>query len=421
MTTTTIPGAPQNRPEGTLVSFPKAPPPARRARDPRIDMFRGLALLMILIDHMPGNPYEAVTIRNFGFSDAAEAFFVMSGVAAGIAYSGGVERWQQGQGGLWAAVSPMWNRAWTLYLVQILLTVIALGLFALAADIFLDGRFRTMHNLAKIYTETGDALVGLVILGYQIGYVNILPTYIVLLLVAPLVIAAGLKAPRATLLVALLVWFVAGWMRLDMPNHPGNGGWPFAPTSWQVIFVLGLLIGIRHRKDARLVPVNRPLLWLSAGYLVLALIWMNVPAVASALNHKMAQLGALGAPFHIVSHDKIFVALPRLLHIMAVVYVISCLPMITRAAATRWAAPLRLLGRQGLLVFAVGTVLALMGQIVLRVEPDIAWLPWVVPAVAVAISYAAAWLKDRSRRGPHPQPGVQTVSRDSPMAATARR
>ena len=53
-----------------------------RARDARIDAFRGLALIMILIDHMPGNPWEALTIRNIGFSDAAEAFFIMSGIAA---------------------------------------------------------------------------------------------------------------------------------------------------------------------------------------------------------------------------------------------------------------------------------------------------------------------------------------------------
>ena len=50
----------------------------KSARDPRIDLFRGLALVMIFINHVPGNPYEALTIRNLGFADAAEAFFLMS-------------------------------------------------------------------------------------------------------------------------------------------------------------------------------------------------------------------------------------------------------------------------------------------------------------------------------------------------------
>ena len=57
-------------------------------RDQRLDMFRGLALVMIFINHAPGTTYENWTNRNFGFSDAAEAFVFMSGMAAGLAYSG---------------------------------------------------------------------------------------------------------------------------------------------------------------------------------------------------------------------------------------------------------------------------------------------------------------------------------------------
>ena len=95
-----------SQPERKLVNFPGAAA-VRGQRDPRIDAFRGAALVMILIDHIPGNPYEALTLRNFGFSDAAEAFFVMSGVAAGIAYSGRMERWTNGEGSLREAVTPI--------------------------------------------------------------------------------------------------------------------------------------------------------------------------------------------------------------------------------------------------------------------------------------------------------------------------
>ena len=58
-----------------------------KQRDPRLDVFRGLCLVMIFINHVPGNVLEAFTNRNFGFSDAAEGFVFMSGVAAGLAYS----------------------------------------------------------------------------------------------------------------------------------------------------------------------------------------------------------------------------------------------------------------------------------------------------------------------------------------------
>ncbi len=413
----------RERPDAKLVSFPGSPPPERRGRDPRIDAFRGIALAMILIDHMPGNPFEEATIRNFGFSDAAEAFFVMSGIAAGIAYSGAVERWMNGQGRLWPAIVPMWNRAWTLYLVQIMLSVLALGLFAWAADTFTRGEFRTFHNIGLVYSDTGGALVGLATLGYQIGYVNILPAYMVLLLAAPVVVMAGLRAPRATLAASLALWFFGGLWEWNLPNHPGGGGWFFSPVSWQVVFVLGLLIGIRHRKGERLVPVSRPLFALSASFLVLVLVWKFVPPFGAYMNNKMAELAQLGAPYHIVSHTKTYLGLPRLLHILALTYVISCLPFVGRATARGWAAPLRLLGRQGLLVFGWGTILALAGQILMDAEPDSMMLGWVLPPVALAISYMAAWVKDRSRRPPAP-PTPRTsigIVEEPPLALVARR
>ncbi|HBU53972.1 MAG TPA: OpgC protein, partial [Sulfitobacter sp.] len=45
-----------NRPDAQLIPIRRGVDLPRRARDPRIDAFRGLALIMIIIDHMPGNP-----------------------------------------------------------------------------------------------------------------------------------------------------------------------------------------------------------------------------------------------------------------------------------------------------------------------------------------------------------------------------
>ena len=55
-------------------------------RDLRIDFFRGLALVFIFIDHVPGNDLARFTLRNFGFSDAAEVFVLLAGFSAVLAY-----------------------------------------------------------------------------------------------------------------------------------------------------------------------------------------------------------------------------------------------------------------------------------------------------------------------------------------------
>ncbi|MBP0483907.1 OpgC family protein [Sagittula salina] len=397
----------------------RTPVPVKAPRDPRIDMFRGLALVMILINHMPGNPWEAITSRNFGFSDAAEAFFVMSGIAAGIAYSPAMLRWLDGKGRLRDAVLPLWRRAWTLYMVQMLLTVLALGLFAWATYAFVNPKFSEMHNLATFYRDPAKALIGLPLLGFQIGYVNILPSYIVLMLAAPLALIGGLRFPRLTLAASVTLWLIGGIYRLNIPNYPGNGGWFLSPLSWQLIFVVGLLIGIRHRRGERLVPVSRLLLAVAAGYLLFVLAWREIPALGQFINHKMAQLSSVGVPYPFTSHNKTYLAFPRLSHMLAVVYVLSCLGSVRVIAGHRLAAPLRLLGRHSLPVFAFGTMLALSGQIVFVLTPD-QEIRWLIPPLAALLSWGLARLKVASAPSPAPaQTGATQPARPSGLRSSA--
>ena len=70
---------------GTDEAGTAPPPKPKRPRDPRLDFFRGLCLVMIYINHVPGTIFEHVTSRNFGLSDAAEGFVFMSGCAAALA------------------------------------------------------------------------------------------------------------------------------------------------------------------------------------------------------------------------------------------------------------------------------------------------------------------------------------------------
>ncbi|MWB76587.1 OpgC domain-containing protein [Pseudooceanicola sp. 216_PA32_1] len=406
------------QPDPTLVAFPAAQPPVKPPRDLRIDMFRGLALVMIFVDHVPGNPYEAFTSRNFGFSDAAEAFFVMSGIAAGIAYSGRFLPDTLRRNGHWAAISPIWARAWTLYLVHVFLTAWAIAIFAWGASTFVLPELRQAINLRQVFENTGPALAGVPALTHQLGYVNILPAYAVLLVCLPAAIVLGLRRPWTLALLSALLWYAAGHFRLNLPNYPNPGGWFFNPFSWQVVFVTGLLIGLALRRGERLVPRSPWLFWPALAFVVLVLVWVRVPAVAEVLNTGMAWLGAQGAPFHIVAHDKTFVSLPRLLHILALVYVISSLGWVRSLSGSRIAAPLRLMGRQGLLVFSLGTVLALTFQVMMAAEPDLSALPWVLPAAGVGLMLAAAWLREEARRRMPRPVGKGQVAR--PVAPVSR-
>ena len=377
-----------SQPDATVLPAPK------RERDPRIDAFRGLALAMIFVDHVPGNPYEYLTIRNLGFSDAAEAFFIMSGIAAGLAYSGGFARKP-----FLDAAQPVWKRAWTLYLAHILLTFWAIAIFAAGAEFFGLPELLEKNNLRAIFERPQETLMALPALLHQIGYVNILPAYSVLLLATPFAVVLGMKRPKLLAALSVGLWFATGLWRLNLPNHPNPGGWFFNPFAWQILFVAGLLTGIHARKGTRFVPVSRTLFCLALGWLVVVLAWRYAPGVGAFLNHQMAKLGAAGVPFHFVSHDKTFVAAPRMLHALALFYVLSCLPQVRVLSGLPVAAPLRLLGKHGLLVFSVGTLASLTLQVLMAAMLDPQLLAWLVLPIGLAIMLGVAWLAERRKRG----------------------
>jgi hypothetical protein len=328
-------------------------------RDPRLDMFRGLALVMIFINHVPGTLYENYTNRNFGFSDSAEAFVFMSGLAAGLAYSSAFRG-----GNLWLAIARVWARARHLYFVHIAVTMISLAIFAGAALWFAMPAVLLKNNVEPVLNQPLQSLIGIPLLTHQLGYLNILPLYAVLLLAAPIALMVGLRRPWLMLGLSVALWVIAGQFRLNLPNFPNPGGWFFNPFSWQILFVTGLLSGMAMKRGQTFIPLNTALYAAAAAFLVLVLLWVKIPELGIAGRSVLAALSKAGAPFYITSFDKTYVALPRLLHALALFYVLGHMPAMLSLARSRYAAPLRAMGRQGLAVFATGTVISLFLQVV---------------------------------------------------------
>ncbi len=169
------------------------------------------------------------------------------------------------------------------------------------------------------------------------------------------------------------------------------GGWFFNPFSWQLIFVIGLLSGVAMKRGQRFVPQSPVLLAACAAFVVLVLVWVKVKAVGDTGLKTLGWFSGLGLPFYITWFDKSFLALPRLLHALAVFYLLGHLEIVRRFAGTAIAAPLRLLGRQGLAVFAAGTVLSMALQTVKTVtEPDPV-LDGVMLGGGLVLLWALAW------------------------------
>ncbi|WP_176846872.1 OpgC family protein [Roseicitreum antarcticum] len=334
-----------------------APAAAATGRDHRIDVIRGLALAMIFINHVPGTVFGQLTSRNFGFSDAAEAFVLLAGISAALAYGPRLAAAPR-----WPGVARIWARAWTLYLVHLLISLVAIGIVAAMAVWGGSTRMLSMDNFAPLLHDPLGVYIGLPTMLHQFGYVNILPLYVLFMLVAPAAIWLGLRRPAWLLAVSVGLWVLAGTTRVNLLTFPGLNGWFLNPLAWQLLFVVGLLIGLRLKARSRLVPVHPALVTLALGYVALALLWIKVPAVHEVANTAMVWLSQQGAPRLVTHFDKGHLEVSRLLHILALAYLLSVWPWFRRSAPAWAFRPLAIMGRQALPVFALGTILAFMAR-----------------------------------------------------------
>lgn len=379
----------------TLTAKPIAPAPApapgparaKAPRDPRLDVFRGLCLVMIFINHIPGNAFEDYTSRNFGFSDAAEGFVLMSGIAAGLAYSLDFRAPMR----LWTGFGRVWKRVWTLYLVHIVTTMAAIAAASAVAVFMGNAEVLFLNQMKYLFIDPLRTFVGLTILTHQFGYVNILPLYLVLLAFAPFMLIAAWRKPLVLLAGSVTLWAVAGFWHLGLPNYPTKGNWFFNPLTWQLIFIVGLLTGVAMKDGRRFVPVKLWLQVLTGGFVLFALVATQVPVVAKAMGGTLWLLqDRLGLPWFLTAFEKSYVTAPRLLHILALAYFVSTFPAVRRACGSLLAKPFELLGRQALPVFALGSVLSIGFQGVKHALADSMALDAGLLAVGLAAQFALA-------------------------------
>jgi hypothetical protein len=317
-----------------------------------VDFWRGVVLVTIFVNHIPGNILENYTHRNIGFSDGAEAFVFLSGLAVALVYSG---RMSQGAG---VVVWRCLRRAAYLYRVHLILTASAVALFA-AADAF--GELPSLvepHGRNSVFNDTSRGVTGVVALGHQLGYFNILPLYVVLMIWAPLALMLVRAHGGIALILSCLIYALArveGW---NLPTWPEPGGWYFNPFAWQLLFTTGIASGLlfAHRG----VPYHPIVFATSLAILAFsALVLTSGLGLAPELWERVR---------HTVDVPKTELGVGRLIHFLALAYLLTHLPLAYNAAATIIGLELQRLGRNALQVFAVGSFLSALGEVIMTLS-----------------------------------------------------
>jgi hypothetical protein len=354
--------------------------PVEVPRDFRLDLYRGFALWLIFLAHIPGTIFNRITPWNYGFSDPAEVFIFVSGYANAYVYGRVME-----QRGFMVGGAQIVRRAFEAYVAQIFLFVILIGeVFWLSHG---SHSLDDAVNIRVLHERPDESILALLQLKFMPVNMNVLPLYVVVLAVSPAVVWLLRKMPALGLALAATVYAAANLFGLNFPSFP-HGYWYFNPLAWQFLFVLGAWCGLGAADWVWSLVRSRLVLILAAIYAVSVFV---VFLPWNGLN-----LGALVPEWGLYAFGKTNLGVLRLLHFLALAIVADWLiPRDWPPLAWRVLRPLILCGQHSLEVFCLGVTLAFAGQVAAVEAPGSAIIRFLVAlagiAVMVGVSAMLSW------------------------------
>jgi hypothetical protein len=305
---------------------------------------------MIFVNHVPGNVFTMLTLREYAISDAAELFVFLAGWSLSYAAGHPAEPTSPRR-----TLFRLIERAVEIYRAQIAITMLALAMLAATALAWGNPLYLEWYNASAAFYDPVRAIVGLALLTYQVGYFNILPMYVVILLMAPPLVLLARASPLAGVAASFSIYAATLATGLTMPSWPTEEQWFFNPLAWQFLLVLGFAAADaqRRRPDLaarlrRLFPVAAALVAAGAGITLAG--WQPDPL-------------AVPSPRLFFLFDKAYLSPPRVVSVLALALTFCWLYEPLARSLPRLVAFSCSLGRNSLAVFCMGSLMSLAGQI----------------------------------------------------------
>lgn len=389
-----------------------------RIRDLRLDFFRGIAMFIILIAHTPGNFLTSWIPARWGFSDATEIFVFCSGMASAIAFGNTFER-----AGWLLGTARVMYRVWQVYWAHVGLFFATLAMAVYLTELDIAGRnYWGQLNLWMMFVESdkwenSNILLSFMTLRYVPNYFDILPMYMIVLLMMPIVMLLSRFDLRLVAVFVIGVWVMGqsafltsvglGGYHLKFPAEPwSDRSWFFNPFGWQLIFFTGFAF---MRGWLPKPPVSASLLAITV-----ILVVANVPLS----NIGVRELGFDWARDWRIAQqpliDKSDFGILRYVHFLALAYLVwvaagdkgdRLLSQGQGVLARYWSVMLSVIlkvGQQSLAVFVVSMFTARIMGFAMDVMGRGTGITLLVNlaggALLVAVAYGAGWFKSQPWR-----------------------
>ena len=360
-------------------------------RDVRLDLFRGVGLWMIFLDHIPHDVVSWLTLRNYGFSDAAEFFVFISGYLAGFIYGPIIKA-----GHFLSALKRLWKRAMEMYVAHIMLFLIFTAQIARTVRRFDNPLYEDEFNVHN-FLEHPDILIGQALtLRYKPVNLDVLPLYITLIATAPFMLWAMVRRPNLTLLASVILYIFARIFDWNFASYPPGSTWYFNPFAWQMLFIFAAWCGTGGA--SRIWPIVQ-----SRLALIAALIWIAF-AFLIVMTWHIAALDALVPKWMIkiiYPIDKTDLDMFRFTHFLALALIVSrYVPHDWAPLKFKWLRPAIMCGRHSLPIFCFGVFLSFAAHWVLMQYTRGVWEQLVVSAAGILTMIGIAWVLDGADKVP---------------------
>ena len=373
-------------------------PVVTTGRDLRLDLFRGIALWLIFLDHIPSNVVAWGTIRNYGFSDATEIFVFVSGYTAAFVY--GKEMHERG---FMIAGAHILRRVWQIYVAHVFLFAIYLAEISYVATSFENPLYAEEMNILDFLKQPEVTIVQALLLKFKPANMDILPLYIVLLLLFPPIL--WLLQLRASLaLGASVLLYVLTWeFNWNLPSYP-SGHWYFNTFAWQLLFVFGAWCALGGAQRLASVLQSSVTLSIAVMYLLFAFIitltWY-LPGMSQYVPHWLEEV--------IYPIDKVNLDVLRFAHFLALAVVtVRFVPRDWPGLKSRWAWPAIVCGQHSLEIFCLGVFLSFAAHFAMVEISGAIWMQLLLSTVGILAMIAVAglltWYKRAEGRSPGSRP-----------------
>ena len=380
------------------------------ARDSRVDLLRGVAIVFVVVDHLGLNSiFQLFTQEAIGFVSGAELFVLLSGLVLGMVYG------PRAKDRLGEVVGRTSRRAGKLYTTALVVTA-AVFVISLVPQINADtlttftdqGTGAAGHDAAGRTYDLYAGMRGLLqfpvppavipsVLLLQFGpwQFNVMGLYVVMLLLSPLVLLAVARGKAAWVLLATFALYVVGSV-FRFRILPSQFEDSFPLLVWQVLFIVGLVAGTYRQRIVAWLTTHRWVVAVCVGItLVFAIAsWAN-PYLPNQLDYRLALLpDATYRGLYDQYFDRTFLGPGRLLNVLTLVVTVFALLTVYWKPVERTVGRLLVpLGRATLYVFIVHVAL-------IAVVANIPWLQsgnMLVNSLAYVVILALLWVMVRKR------------------------